>query len=153
MRKKALVSVSALLAVAAVFLAAFMGARLGAEKSPETAAVTAAAEEAEPKDASQSIIIPGYDEIRLKAHEKEQAVYFYNPAENPCFFVISLKIDDTEIYRSEMLAPDTKIESISISEPLYRGSYGGAVISYACYDLYTQQELNGAEIAVKLEVE
>lgn len=153
MDKKVFVLLSALLAIAAVFLDAFMGARLGAGIGPEAAADGADTEETtEPLEAGRGIAIPGYDEIRLKANETEQTVYFHNPDQNNCFFVISLMIDGIEIYKSEMIAPGAKIESISLSAPLYAGSYSGAVLSYSCYDLYTQQELNGAEMPVKLEV-
>lgn len=154
MDKKVSILLSALLAVAAVFSAAFMGARLGAGIGPKAAVDGADTEEtAEPLEAGQGIAIPGYDEIKLKSRETDQTVYFHNPAQNHCFFVISLIIDDMEIYRSEMIPPGAKIESISLSAPLYAGSYSGAVLSYSCYDLYTQQELNGAEMPVKLEVE
>ena len=150
MSKKTLVLLYSVLAIAAVFSAAFLGARLGAGIGPEAAADTT--EAAEPLEAGQGIAIPGYDEIRLNANETEQTVYFHNPAQNRCFFVISLIIDGVEIYRSEMISPGAKIENISLSAPLYAGNYSGAVLSYSCYDLYTQQELNGAEMPVKLEV-
>ena len=151
LKKNAVTLALALFAAAAVFGLSFAGARMGVGvTSRETTAD--ATETVEPAEADLGIAIPGYDEIRLKANETEQAVYFYNPAQNRCFFVISLKIDDMEIYRSEMIPPNAKIESISLSRPLYSGNYSGAVICYSCYDLYTQQELNGAEIPVKLEV-
>lgn len=121
----------ALFAAAAVFGLSFAGARMGTVSRETTANVTET-ETAEPMEADLGIAIPGYDEIRLKANETEQAVYFYNPAQNRCFFVISLKIDDMEICRSEMIPPNAKIESISLSRPLYSGNYSGAVIFMIC---------------------
>ena len=136
----------AVLSAAAIFGASFAGVRvgMGARSGTEKAA--------EPKSESRYIEMPGYDVLRLSAQQKEQQVYFYNPAENECFIEISLSLDGKELYASELIPPNTKIEQIDIAEPLEPGSYDGS-IRYSCYDLYTQRELNGAEIAVELEVE
>lgn len=136
-----------LLVIAAAFAASYFGARLGAPNSTE------AADETQPLEANQSIILAGYDVIRLDAQETDQKVYFYNPDKNNCFIVISLIVDGVELYASDMIAPNTKIDSITLSQPLTAGIYDDAVIRYSCYDLYTQRELNGTDIAVKLEVD
>lgn len=65
----------------------------------------------------------------------------------------SLLLDGETLYSSDRIAPNTKIENITIAKPLSRGSYTGAILQYSCYDLYSQQELSGAEVAVNLEVE
>lgn len=137
-----------ILALAAVFAVSYIGARIGTGAKSET---TTEAEQAEPLEASQSIAIPGYDVIRLAAGQTQQSAYFYNPDSNTCFFIVSLCVDGAELYVSPMLAPNTQIENICLAEPLSAGFYD-AVLMYSCYDLYTQKELNGAEIAVKLEV-
>lgn len=149
MKKQVLTAVSVLLALAAVFGASYMGASMGAGRSPQAAAETAQ----EPQDAGESIAIPAFEKIRLRANQTAQEVTFYNPAENRCFFIISLLVDGNQIYRSEMMPPDTEVNAIDLSEPLYSGEYRGAVLQYSCYDLYTQRELNGAEMNVLLEVE
>lgn len=137
-----------LLVIAAAFAASYFGARLGVPNSTE-----AAADEAQPLEANQSIILAGYDVISLDAQETEQSVYFYNPDKNQCFIMVSLIVDGVELYASDMIAPNTKIDSITLSQPLTAGVYDDAVIRYSCYDLYTQRELNGTDIAVKLEVD
>ena len=136
-----------LLAAVAVFSLSFIGARVGLTSS------RAAAESDDLSPAAPSIALPGYDEISLKAGQTEQEVYFYNPKSNRCFMEFSLLLDGETIYSSDRIAPNTKIEHITIAKPLSHGSYTGAILQYSCYDLYSQQELNGAEVAVNLEVE
>lgn len=136
----------ALFAVAVIFGVSFIGARIGA------ASRTEAEREAEIPEAGSSIVLAGYDKIRLRAGQKEQSVYFYNSEENECFLVFSIFLEGEELCSSGFLAPNTKIEKVSLSKSLPAGEYSDAVLRYSCYDLYTQRELNGAEIAVKLEV-
>lgn len=149
-KKKASILALVLFVAVAVFGLSFMGARMGTASKETTAEK---AEEEQPLNACQSISLPGYDVIKLRAGRTEQSVYFYNPAGNRCFITFSVILDGKELYTSGMLAPNTKIESIALSTPLPTGNYDNALLRYSCYDLYTQRELNGAEIAVKLEVE
>lgn len=137
-----------LLVIAAVFAASYFGVRLGLLNE----ASRAAADDEQLLNANESIVLAGYDTIKFDAQQTEQQIYFCNSDKNKCFIVVSLLVDNAELYTSEMLAPNTKIESITLSEPLSKGVYD-AVIRYSCYDLYTQRELNGSEIAVKLEVD
>lgn len=135
-----------LLAAVAVFALSFMGARIG------TARQAATENTEEIPDAYSRIVLAGYDKIKLRAGQKEQPVYFYNSEENRCFLVFSLLLDGEELCNSGFLAPNTKVETVYLSKELTAGEYADAVLRYSCYDLYTQRELNGAEIAVKLEV-
>lgn len=137
-----------LLVLAAVFVISYCGAHLGMLNRTKTAAETA-----QPLEANQNIVIAGYDVLSFEAQQTEQNVYFYNSDRNKCFIVISLIVGGKELYTSDMIAPNSKIDNISLSEPLAAGVYYDAIIRYSCYDLYTQRELNGADIAVKLEVE
>lgn len=147
MIKKKITSIALLLlAAVVVFALSFIGARVGLTSSR-------AAESDDLSPAAPSIALPGYDEISLKADQTEQEVYFYNPKSNRCFMEFSLLLDGETLYSSDRIAPNTKIEYITIAKPLSRGSYTGAILQYSCYDLYSQQELNGAEVAVNLEVE
>lgn len=148
--KKIIKPLLILLALAAVFAVSYCGAHLAMSMS---STVKTAAEEATPLEATESIIIAGYDVLNLKAQQTDQNLYFYNSDKNKCFIVFALIVDGKELYTSDMIAPNTKIDNISLSQPLAAGVYYDAVIRYTCYDLYTQRELNGADIAVKLEVE
>ena len=145
-KKKAVYISFWLLAVIMVFCVSFIGARIGA---------TGRAMEEDTKelqDAYSSIVLAGYDRIKLRAGQKEQSVYFYNSEHNKCFLVFSLLLDGEELCRSGFLPPNTKIEQVTLSKSLAAGEYDNAILRYSCYDLYTQRELNGADISVKLEV-
>ncbi len=135
------------LVIAAVFAASIIGAKLGAAGEAEPAADDTVL------DAVANTSIPGYDVLKLAADQIEQQVYFYNPAQNQCFFVISIECEGRQLYQSAMLSPNTKVENISLSVPLPAGFYAGAVLRYSCFDLYTQREMNGAEMTIRLEVE
>lgn len=149
-KRKAAALALSLLAVVVVFGVSFVGARMGAASREATQPESL---EAEPLNACQNIALAGYEEIRLRANQTEQEVYFCNSEQNACFITVSLLLDGETLYSSGMLAPNTKIERIDLARPLSPGSYGGAELLYSCYDLYTQRELNGASVAVKLEVE
>lgn len=149
-KRKAAACTLALLAVVVVFGVSFIGARIGiASRGPAQAESLAA----EPLNACQNIALAGYEEIKLMANQTGQEVYFCNPEQNTCFITVSLLLDGEELYSSGMLAPNTKVKRIDLARPLPSGSYSGAELLYNCYDLYTQRELNGASVAVKLEVE
>ena len=52
-------------------------------------------------DNNGRIQIPAVTGVNMKAGQLEQAVDFYNPKENNCYFVITLCLsDDTVIYKS-----------------------------------------------------
>lgn len=147
MTKKRLTNIFlALFAVAVIFGVSFIGARIGVASRTETE------REAEIPEAGSSIVLAGYDKIRLRAGQKVQSVFFYNSEENECFLVFSIFLEGEELCNSGFLAPNTKVESVHLSKHLPAGEYNDAILRYSCYDLYTQRELNGAEIAVKLEV-
>lgn len=144
-KRKAVSVALALLVIAAAFGAAYIGARMGRQgREPAT-------EEKTLLDAGRGIIIPGYDVLQFSAGQKDQKAYFYNPPENKCFFMLSLIVDDTELYTSPMICPGTKIEDITLAKKLAAGIYEGKLM-YHCYDLYTQRAMNDAEMPVKLEV-
>ena len=140
----------AVLAAVAAFGLSFAGARMGAASGEPTQTENV---DAEPLNTCQNIALAGYEEIRLKANKTEQDVYFCNSEQNNCFITVSLLLDGEILYNSEMLAPNTKIDRIDLARVLSPGSYDGAELRYNCYNLYTQRELNGATVAVKLEVE
>lgn len=145
-KKKGINILLVLLTAAAVFALSFIGARMGMAGRVKADSV------AEIPDAYSGIILAGYDRITLRAGQQEQSVYFYNPEENECFLVFSLLLDGEELCNSGFLPPNTKVETVRLSKMLPTGEYTNAVLRYSCYDLYTQRELNSAEIAVKLEV-
>lgn len=146
MKNKIIKGVLIFFVIAAAFAASFIGAKLGTANSQ-------VAEEEQLLNATENIALAGYDVLHFSANQTEQDVFFYNSQKNRCFLIISIILNGEEIYTSQMLAPNTKIESISLSNPLPAGVYNDAVIRYSCFDMYSQRELNGTDIDIKLEVE
>ena len=102
---------------------------------------------------NDSIAIPGFEKIRLKAGQTKQAVKFYNPEANKCYFLISFTLaDGTELFRSGMIKPGNTIDTIEIARSLKAGNYKGAILKYECYAIDGLKPLNGAETVFDLEV-
>ena len=115
-----------------------------------TANNTAATVEKNP----DSIAIPGYEMLELKAGSKEQSLCMPNPPQNCCYFQITLSLEDgTLLWKSELIAPGTNSKPMVLSEALEKGMYPNAVLRYSCY---SQDEnlspLNGAETKLTLWV-
>lgn len=100
---------------------------------------------------NQSISIPGTSGIILKSNSLSQTVDFYNPAENQCYFIITLCLSDgTMIYKSDYIAPGEKITDIELLQTLKQGIYKNCTLNYDCFTLTTKSRLNGS--TVKLEI-
>lgn len=115
-----------------------------------TADSTAATVEKNP----DSIAIPGYEMLELKANSKEQSLCMPNPPQNCCYFQICLYLEDgTLLWKSELIEPGKTSKPISLLEALEKGMYPNAVLRYSCY---SQDEdltpLNGAETKLTLWV-
>ncbi len=96
------------------------------------------------------IAIPGYKSITVDANKTDVKVNFQNPEGNPCYFEISLLLDDgTELYKSKMVEPGKGIYDISLSKALESGEYG-AMVKYSTYSLTDMSPMNGAEVKITL---
>lgn len=102
---------------------------------------------------SAGIAIPGYKSITIDAGKTDIKVNFQNPKQNPCYFVISLILEDgTELYKSKMIEPGKGLYDITIVNPLNKGEYP-AVIKYETFSLNDLNPLNGAEVKISLIAE
>lgn len=101
----------------------------------------------------ESIEIPGFEKLVMKADTLQQTVEFSNPANNSCYFQISILLHDgREVYRSGLLKPGTTLKSIEISHKLESGRYKDAVLQYDCFTIDDTAPLNGAKPILELEV-
>ena len=134
-----------LLLAALAMLAALFFLRSCAPKPP------ALAEE----DSPAQIAIPGYEALTLQAGAKKQSLRLPNPAENDCYFQISLYLaDDTLLWQSDLIKPGKTSAPITLSRPLDPGAYPGATLRYACFRLDREKTpLNGAETKLTLWVQ
>ncbi len=144
-----------ILVVAAVVLIALLLILLlkgcnGVPTQDDTADNTTATVEKNP----DSIAIPGYEMLELKANSKEQSLCMPNPPQNCCYFQIYLYLEDgTLLWKSELIDPGANSKPMVLSKALEKGMYPNAVLRYSCY---SQDEnltpLNGAETKLTLWV-
>lgn len=101
-----------------------------------------------------SIAIPGYERISLKADCKEQEIGFPNPAQNTCYFQISLILEDgTTLWQSELVKPGEISKSITLNEPLAAGVYPNSLLKFDCYTMDgNMRSLNGAATKMTIHV-
>lgn len=99
------------------------------------------------------IAIPGYKSITIAANQTDVKVNFNNPEGNPCYFVISLVLDDgTVLYQSKMIEPGMGLYDITLTQTLTPGEYG-AKVKYETYSLSDLTPMNGAEVQIVLIAE
>lgn len=101
-----------------------------------------------------SIAIPGYELLELKADSKEQSLCMPNPPQNMCYFEITLFLEDgTILWKSELIEPGKNSKPMVLSKSLPKGTYPDSVLRYSCYRMDKDlTPLNGAETKVTLRV-
>lgn len=108
---------------------------------------------AETKKTEDTIAIPGYEGLTLKADSKKQELSLKNPETNTCYFVITLYLEDgTELWKSEMIKAGDVSKPIKLNQELSAGNYP-AKLKYECYRMDAKKTpLNGAEMKLTLRV-
>lgn len=103
---------------------------------------------------NDSIAIPGYEGLTLKADSKKQDLRLPNPEQNTCYFQIALFLEDgTLLWQSELIKPGETSKPITLETELEEGTYPKAVLHYSCFEMNEElTPLNGAEIKVTLRV-
>lgn len=101
-----------------------------------------------------TISIPGYEGITLRADSLEQTVSLDNPIQNTCYFVITLYLEDgTRLWQSDYIKPGETSSPIVLNQPLEKGTYPNAVLQYSCFKMDSEKTpLNGAETKLTLRV-
>lgn len=101
-----------------------------------------------------TISIPGYEGLTLRADSLEQTVSLNNPIQNTCCFVITLYLEDgTRLWQSDYIKPGETSSPIVLNQPLEKGNYPNAVLQYSCFKMDSEKTpLNGAETKLTLRV-
>ena len=154
-----------LLAIVLVGGGIFVGANwnqwFGTEDTPVTADLDENAEDYigdrevyQGEKNTDTIDIPGFDVMNLKAGTTEQSVNLYNPEENTCYFRMSLLLPDgTILWQSGLVEPGKAIYEITMNQVLTAGEYENATLKYECFAMDEEQTpLNGSEIKLTLHV-
>ena len=100
-----------------------------------------------------TISIPGYEGLTLKADTLQQTVSLNNPEQNACLFIIGLYLEDgTMLWQSDYIEPGSVSSPIVLIEALQKGTYH-AVLRYSCFKMDGEKTpLNGAETKLTLRV-
>lgn len=107
-------------------------------------------ESTEMDEEEEGIIIPGFGYIVMQEASTTQDVVLENPAENDVYFIISLLIEDQEVYKSGLIEPGKGIYSIELPEFYSEGEYAGK-LNYETRSISNpEEEKNGAEINVPI---
>ena len=103
---------------------------------------------------TDTIDLPGYDWIPIKAGTLEQEQTFSNPPQNFCWIKVSLKLEDgTLLWASELIAPGESSAPVILSQTLEPGEYQNAILKYECFRMdEALSPLNGGEIHLTLKV-
>lgn len=103
---------------------------------------------------TDTIDIPGFDAMNLKAGATGQSVNLFNPEQNNCYFKVSILLSDgTVLWESDLLEPGKAVYEININQALEAGEYENAVLKYQCFAMDAEQTpLNGSEIKLTLNV-
>lgn len=103
---------------------------------------------------TDTIDIPGFDVMNLKAGTEEQSVNLYNPEQNTCYFQMSLLLPDgTQLWKSGLIEPGKAVYEITLNQTLAAGEYEDATLKYECFAMNEEQTpLNGSEIKLTLNV-
>lgn len=103
---------------------------------------------------SDTISIPGYETVILKAGTRQQNVNFHNPEVNTAYFKISLWLPDgTNIWQSNLIEPSKGVYNITLNQTLSVGEYENAILKYECFAMNDDlTPLNGSDIKLTLQV-
>lgn len=97
------------------------------------------------------IAIPGYESLTLLANEKKQNISLHNPAQNQCYFRISIVLEDnTVVWKSDLIEPGDSSQII-LSKKYEPNVYYNSALKYECFSLdESRTPLNGAETVLTL---
>ena len=101
---------------------------------------------------SGKISIPCFESLLFTANEKTQKINLYNPASNRCYFVITLKVNDEVLFKSEMIAPNKGFYEIELLDTLEAGDYVCIVI-YETFSTADLTPMNGGSFDFDLKVQ
>lgn len=77
---------------------------------------------------TDTIDIPGFEALNMKAGTTEQSVNLYNPEQNTCYFKMSLILaDGTVLWESDLVALGKAIYDLTLTEALDAGEYADTI--------------------------
>lgn len=97
------------------------------------------------------IVLPGYDDLKMKAGTDMLYVSLWNPSSNPCNFQFEITLKDGEkLYESKLVGPGKAITQVKLNRKFEKGVYD-IVISMNAYSLKDdKQKLNSGKVNTRL---
>lgn len=101
-----------------------------------------------------SISIPGYEMLELKANSAEQSICLGNPSQNNCWFKVSLWLEGGDcLWESEFIGPGEYSKPIILVREIKKGVYPNSMLRYECFCMDEDRSpLNGAETKLTIRV-
>lgn len=100
---------------------------------------------------SGRIEIPGFKTLVFAKNERNQKVNFYNPESNDCLFLMTLYVDNEELWKSGYVQPNKGYYDIELNKTLKEGNYE-AYLLIECYK-EDGKKLNSAKVQFELLVQ
>lgn len=103
---------------------------------------------------TDTIDLPQFAWLNLKADTKEQELTFTNPPQNFANIRVSILLPDrTVLWTSEIIPPGKTSENVVLSQALSSGDYKNSILKYECFQNDEGlTPLNGAENTLILRV-
>lgn len=101
----------------------------------------------------KKILIPGFGDINVDKNYKEKGMQLFNPEKNDVYFKYELTLKETNeiIYTTNLIPPGKSVE-IFPWENISEGSYN-LIVNIKTYSIENPEEqLNGANVAIKMNV-
>lgn len=97
------------------------------------------------------IVLPGYDDLKMKAGTDMLYVSLWNPSSNPCNFQFEITLKNGEkLYESKLVGPGKAITQIKLNRKFEKGVYD-IVISMNAYSLKDdKQKMNSGKVNTRL---
>lgn len=121
--------------------------------SPDNRAAEWSGNQSLPRQAWQEdsgIAIPGFNELAFYENQNDQQVNFYNPATNDCLFLMTLFVNEEQLWQSGYVAPGTGFYEIELDHSLQAGEYD-CCLKIQCFR-ENGEELNSANVNFHLYV-
>ena len=141
----------AVIAVAAIAVAVWAITSRDHGSSPPTEQ-TSTEEASTPEPLTDTIALPQFAWLNLKADTTEQTLTFDNPSQNFAAFRVSIVLDGETLWESELLRPGDTSAPVVLSRSLSAGEYEASLV-YTCFtNDEAQSPLNGANSPILLKV-
>lgn len=100
---------------------------------------------------TETVLVPGFDNLVCYADQTSQKVNFYNPQENSCLMRMTLYADKQELWKSGYIEPGRGYYNIELKKPLTAGRYNG-ILLVECF-LNDGTECNAVKVEFIIDVE